>query len=50
MEYTKKSRKLFKLGKLKSKKIFKSWNLAKSRKKLLKSENLINFGTIEAKL
>ena len=43
IEYTKKSGKLFKSGKSKSKKTFKSRNLAKSRKKLSKSRNLTNF-------
>ena len=43
-----KSQKLFKLKKSKSKKTFKSQNLAKSRKKLSKSENLSNFGAIKA--
>ena len=38
-----KIRKLFKSKKLKSKKISKSQNLAKSEKKLLKNENLTSF-------
>ena len=42
-----KSQKLSKLGKSKSKKTSKSWNLTKLRKKLSKSRNLTNFGTTE---
>ena len=49
MEHTKKSGKLSKSGKLKSEKMSKSWNLAKSGKKLSKSENLINFNATEDK-
>ena len=47
VKYIKKSEKLFKLRKLKSKKTSKSWNLAKSGKKSLKNENSTNFDTIE---
>ena len=43
MEHTKKSGKLFKSGKSKSEKMFKSQNSAKSGKKLSKSRNLTNF-------
>ena len=50
IKYTKKSEKLSKSRKLKSKKTFKSWNLAKSIKKLSKSGNSTNFDTIEDKL
>ena len=42
IKHAKKSRKL------KSQKTSKFWNLAKSRKKLLKSKNLPNFGITEA--
>ena len=42
MEHAKKSGKLSKSRKSKSKKTSKSWNLAKSGKKLLKSGNLTN--------
>ena len=49
IKYAKKLEKLFKLGKSKSKKTFKSQNLAKSRKKLLKSENLTNFDATKAR-
>ena len=48
VEHTKKSGKLFQSGKSKSKKMFKSQNLAKSRKKLSKSENSTNFDAIRA--
>ena len=41
--------KLSKLGKSKSKKLFKSQNLAKSRKKLLKCGNSTNFNTTKNK-
>ena len=47
MNYIKKSGKLSKSRKSKSKKTSKSRNLAKLRKKLSKSENSINFDTIE---
>ena len=47
VEYAKKSGKLSKSRKLKSKKTSKSWNLVKSRKKLSKSENSTNFDAIE---
>ena len=56
VKYVKKSEKLSKLEKLfelkksKSKKTFKSQNLAKSRKKTLKSGNSTSFDTIEARL
>ena len=43
-----KLRKLFKSGKSKSKKTSKSQNLARSGKKLLKSENLTNFNAMKA--
>ena len=42
-----KSQKLSKLGKSKSEKMFKSWNLAKSGKKLSKSGNSTNFNATE---
>ena len=50
IKYTKKlkkpkNQKLCKLGKLKSEKLFKFQNLAKLKKKLLKSGNLLNFNT-----
>ena len=48
MKYAKKSGKLSKSGKLKSKKTSKSWNLAKSRKKLSKNENSTNYNVTEA--
>ena len=48
MKHIKKSGKLSKSGKLKSKKMSKSWNLAKLRKKLSKSENSTNFNAIKA--
>ena len=38
-----------KLEKSKSLKMFKSWNLAKSKKKLSKNKNLLNFDIMEAK-
>ena len=47
VEHAKKSGKLFKSGKPKSKKISKSRNLAKSGKKLSKSGNLTNFDITE---
>ena len=47
VEHAKKSRKLFKLRKLKSEKTSKSRNLAKSKKKLLKSGNSTNFDATE---
>ena len=47
MEHAKKLGKLFKSGKLKSEKTSKSQNLAKSGKKLSKSENLTNFDITE---
>ena len=47
MEYAKKSGKLSKSRKLKSKKTFKSQNLAKLRKKLSKSRNLTNINATE---
>ena len=43
VEHAKKLGKLFKSGKSKSKKMFKSQNLTKLRKKLLKNGNSINF-------
>ena len=49
MEYAKKLGKLFKSRKSKSKKMFKFQNLAKSRKKLSKSENLIKFNITEVR-
>ena len=49
MEYAKKLGKLFKLGKSKSKKTFKSQNLIKLRKKLSKSGNSTNFNVMEAR-
>ena len=49
IKHTKKSGKLSKLRKLKSKKTFKSWNLTKLGKKLSKSGNLTNFDIIKAK-
>ena len=49
VEHTKKSRKLSKSGKSKSKKTAKSQNLAKSRKKLSKSGISTNFNTTRAK-
>ena len=48
IKYAKKSGKSSKSRKLKSKKTSKSQNLAKSRKKLLKSENSPNFDAMEA--
>ena len=48
VEHTKKSEKLSKSGKLKSKKMSKSQNLAKSGKKLSKSGNLTNFDNTKA--
>ena len=48
VEHVKKSRKLFKSRKLKGKKTSKSRNLAKSEKKLSKSENPSNFDATEA--
>ena len=48
IEHTKKSEKLSKSGKSKSKKISKFRNLAKSEKKLLKSGNLTNFDAMGA--
>ena len=50
IKYVKKSANLFKLRKSKNKKMSKSWNLAKSGKKLSKNENLTNFNTIAARL
>ena len=47
MKYTKKLGKSSKSGKLKSEKMSKSWNLAKSGKKLSKSENSTNSNTTE---
>ena len=47
IEHAKKSEKLSKSRKSKSKKMSKSWNLAKSGKKLSKSRNLTNFDAIE---
>ena len=47
VEHAKKLEKLFKSGKSKSKKTFKSQNLAKSGKKLSKSRNSTNFNAIE---
>ena len=47
VEHTKKLGKLSKSRKLKSEKMSKSWNLAKSRKKLSKSGNSTNFNAIE---
>ena len=47
VEYAKKSGKLSKSGKSKNKKTSKSQNLAKSGKKLLKSENSTNFDIME---
>ena len=47
VEFAKKSRKLSKLGKSKSEKPSKSWNLANLRKKLSKSGNSTNFDIIE---
>ena len=44
-----KSKKLSKSGKSKSEKTSKSWNLAKSRKKLLKSGNPTNFDATEVR-
>ena len=49
VEHAKKLGKVFKSKKSKSEKISKSQNLAKSRKKLSKSENSTSFGTIKAK-
>ena len=49
VEHAKKSGKLSKSGKAKSKKIFKSQNLAKSRKKSLKSRSFTNFDATEAR-
>ena len=49
IEHAKKSGKLSKSRKSKSKKIFKSRNLAKSGKNLLKSGNLTNFDAIKPK-
>ena len=50
VKHTKKLRKLSKLGKSKSEKMFKSRNLAKSKKKLSKSRNLTNFDATKAGL
>ena len=50
VKYAKKSEKLSKLRKSKGKKISKFQNLAKSRKKLLKSGNPSNFNATEAAL
>ena len=47
VEYAKRSGKLSKSGKSKREKISKSRNLAKSGKKLSKSENLTNFDATE---
>ena len=47
IKHAKKSGKLFKSGKSKSEKTFKSRNLAKSRKKLSKSGNSTNFNATE---
>ena len=47
VEYAKMSRKLSKSGKSKSDKTFKSWNLAKSGKKLSKSRTSTNSNAIE---
>ena len=49
VKYTKKSGKLFKSRKSKSEKMSKSQNLAKSGKKLSKSENLTNFNATKTK-
>ena len=49
IKHAKRLEKLSKLGKLKKEKIFKSWNLTKSRKKLSKSGNLTNFNVTEDK-
>ena len=49
VEHAKKLGKLSKSGKSKSKKTSKSWNLAKSRKKLSKSGNSTNFNATEAR-
>ena len=50
VDHNKMLKNLSKSKKSKSKKTSKSWNLAKSEKKLLKSENLTNFGAIKARL
>ena len=50
VEYTKKSGKLSKSRKSKSEKMFKSQNLAKSRKKLSNNRNSTNFNATEAGL
>ena len=50
IKYAKKSKKLSKSRKSKSEKTFKSQNLAKSRKKLLKNGNLSNFSIIKVGL
>ena len=56
IKHAKKSRKLsktlklFKSGNSKNKKLFKSQKLAKSRKKLLKSENSLNFDAKKTRL
>ena len=47
MKHAKKLGKLFKSEKSKSEKMSKSWNLAKSRKKLSKSGNSTNFDAME---
>ena len=47
VEYAKKLGKLSKLGKSKSEKTSKSWNLAKSEKELSKSGNSTNFDATE---
>ena len=49
IKHAKKSEKSFKSRKSKSEKIFKSWNLAKLRKKLLKSGNSTNFDNMKTR-